>query len=147
MPRTLVMRPASAAAPATGNGNVKRKELTQHPTHRSRMAQQFVLAVPPLAELLLPVLIDAGANVNAATPDGTTPLHVAVQRGDDSALSKLLSAGANPNLADANGMLPVHWACALAASRNRDSMAPVLPWYLDAVLANATPGVGRKERT
>ena len=47
--------------------------------------------------------------MNAAAPDGTTPLHVAVVRGHGGLAMVLLEHGANPN-ADGPGYTALHWA-------------------------------------
>mmetsp|Transcript_26171 Transcript_26171/g.61715 ORF Transcript_26171/g.61715 Transcript_26171/m.61715 type:complete len:132 (-) Transcript_26171:303-698(-) len=50
-------------------------------------------------------LLEAGANPNATTDDGRTPLH----RAANVKMSRaLLEAGANPNTADRRGRTPLH---------------------------------------
>ena len=46
-------------------------------------------------------MIQAKADVNAADPDGVTPLALACANANLEIVRKLLAAGANPNLADA----------------------------------------------
>ena len=46
--------------------------------------------------LLLQLLLDAGAHVDAETAEGTTPLMLAASRGDEDSLLLLLLAGAQP---------------------------------------------------
>ncbi len=55
-------------------------------------------------------LIENGANVNAVSNDGTTPLHLAV-RGPEDSVKALIKAGANPNAQDNNGNTPLILAC------------------------------------
>ena len=52
-------------------------------------------------------LADAGADVNAADPDGTTPLLLAVTNYHFDAAALLVEKGANPNAADSAGMGPL----------------------------------------
>jgi ankyrin repeat protein len=52
-------------------------------------------------------LIDAGTDVNAAQPDGTTPLHWAAYRVDAELTRKLLAHGARPGVANALGSTPL----------------------------------------
>ncbi len=51
-------------------------------------------------------LIENGANVNAVSNNGTTPLHLAV-RGPEDSVKALIKAGANPNAQDNNGNTPL----------------------------------------
>jgi ankyrin repeat protein len=50
-------------------------------------------------------------DVNAAEPDGTTPLHWAVQRGDEALVDRLLRAGARVQAATRYGVTPLYLAC------------------------------------
>jgi len=52
-------------------------------------------------------LIRSGANVNAATDLGVTPLWLAAQNGGEKMVARLLAAGANPNAALVAGETPV----------------------------------------
>ncbi len=53
------------------------------------------------------MLIDAKASVNAADPDGITPLALACANANVEIARKLVAAGANTNLADAAGITPL----------------------------------------
>lgn len=55
------------------------------------------------------ILLDSGwrSAVNEKDPQGHTPLHLAVGRGDPDTVKVLLEAGANPNLQDNDGVTPL----------------------------------------
>ena len=57
-------------------------------------------------------LLSAGANVDAATDDGETPLWNAAQHGQTNAMRELLAAGANVDVASTSfsGWRPLHIA-------------------------------------
>jgi len=55
----------------------------------------------------LRALADAGAEVNAADPDGTTPLLLAITNYHFDAAALLIEKGADPNAADSAGMSPL----------------------------------------
>jgi ankyrin repeat protein len=57
-------------------------------------------------------LIAVGANVNAATEGGKTPLHGAAAFGHEAVVQALLKVGANVNAADQDGRTPLHEAAA-----------------------------------
>ena len=57
--------------------------------------------------LLVKLLIDAGANVNAVALDGDTPLQFAVAGGHSEIADILLSAGADPELKNQVGFRPI----------------------------------------
>jgi len=56
------------------------------------------------------LLLDAGADVNEAAPDGTTPLLAAAHNARDEIAAVLLERGANPNAADMSGLTALHAA-------------------------------------
>lgn len=58
----------------------------------------------------IPVLVEAGADVNAADPDGISPLLSAIINGHYDAAEVLLEKGANPNTADGTGRTPLYSA-------------------------------------
>lgn len=73
---------------------------------------------------MIELLIDAGADVNQAMPDGRTPLMVAAQTGNAPAVQVLLSRGALPNAREpAQQQTALMWA---AAEGNRDAVAALL---------------------
>ena len=59
---------------------------------------------------LVGLLLDYGADVNAAASFHETPLHLAVLSNHLPIVSRLLTAGALVNLRAHNGMTPLHWA-------------------------------------
>jgi ankyrin repeat protein len=56
-------------------------------------------------------LIARKADVNAAEPDGMTPLHWAVHRGDGATADRLIRAGARVQAATRYGVTPLYLAC------------------------------------
>jgi ankyrin repeat protein len=54
------------------------------------------------------ILIEKGADVNAAMANGTTPLLMAILNGHFEVANFLLDRGANPNLADKDGKAPLY---------------------------------------
>ena len=57
------------------------------------------------------VAIERGADVVAADPDGTTPLHWAAHSDDPAIVELLLAAGADPQAANRYGVRPISLAC------------------------------------
>ena len=62
------------------------------------------------------ILLRHGANVNAAGPHGSRPLHWAAMNGPLELAQLLLAAGADVNLADDNGVAVLHMVAAWAGS-------------------------------
>ena len=58
----------------------------------------------------VPVLIEAGADVNATTPDGISPVVIALINGHFDVAGALLEAGTDPNLADYTGRTALYAA-------------------------------------
>jgi ankyrin repeat protein len=58
----------------------------------------------------LPVLLEAGADVNATTPDGISPVVLALINGHFDVAGALLDAGTDPNLADYTGRTALYAA-------------------------------------
>ena len=68
------------------------------------------------------LLVKAGAGVNQASVDGSSPLLVAVQNGYYNIASFLLERGADPNLANNKGWTPLYLAV-----KNRNTEATAIP--------------------
>ena len=80
--------------------------------------------------------LEAGADVTATEPDGTTPLHRAVHANDASIVGLLLAAGADAQAANRYGVRPIALACT-------NGNAAVVELLLDAgVDANTTLAEG-----
>jgi ankyrin repeat protein len=58
----------------------------------------------------IPVLVEAGADVNAATPDGISPVVIALINGHYDVAGALVEAGTDPNLADYTGRTALYAA-------------------------------------
>lgn len=61
-------------------------------------------------------LLDAGANPNARTDSGITPLHFAARHGSAANISALINAGADLNAQDKRGMTPLDLARGYSAT-------------------------------
>ena len=57
---------------------------------------------------MVKLLLDRGAEPNAADQLGATPLHYAAVEGHKAVVQLLMSRGADPNLADHGGKIPQH---------------------------------------
>ena len=101
----------------------------------------LLLAAQDGATELLYVLIQAGADVSAATADeGIAPVHAAVEAGNVSCLEMLLDFGADADQRDHNGCTPCAY-CAKAKTWTAE-MADCLRVLLDA---GATPDKSDRE--
>ena len=59
---------------------------------------------------ILSCLIETGADVNARTNDGVTPLMIAAEKGHTYAVASLVKCGANVDLQDKYGNTALHYA-------------------------------------
>ena len=64
-----------------------------------------------LGSLVLFAVACIAADLNAPSPDGTTPLHLAVRADDLAKVNKLLAAGADVKAANRYGITPLYLAC------------------------------------
>ncbi|HKH71876.1 MAG TPA: ankyrin repeat domain-containing protein [Vicinamibacterales bacterium] len=74
------------------------------------------------------VLVNAGADINAATGDGKTALAVAIFNGNYEVASFLVDNKADVNTADAQRFTPLFWA----VDRRNMETAPNFPWMVTA---------------
>lgn len=74
---------------------------------------------------MLQKLVDLGAEINNQNHAGDTPLHVAVQRGDEPFVARLLEHGADPNIPNLDGVTAAH----LAAGDGRVNLLHLLAGY------------------
>jgi ankyrin repeat protein len=79
-------------------------------------------------------LIGTRADVNAAQPDGTTPLHWAVEQDRPEIAQMLIRAGANVKAANRYGVTPLWLAC---VNGNAATISMLLEAGADAASANA----------
>ncbi|HLI85414.1 MAG TPA: ankyrin repeat domain-containing protein [Bryobacteraceae bacterium] len=94
--------------------------------NNTRLEQAIKSGDRPSAQSLL----KQGADVNAADPDGTTPLHWAAEAGDTEMARMLLRAGANAKARNRYGVTPL----SLAASNGNGELVALL------LKAGADPG-------
>ncbi|MBF0499156.1 MAG: ankyrin repeat domain-containing protein [Candidatus Riflebacteria bacterium] len=89
-----------------------RQELAKR--HLSFSNPQFFRSLETKDLRLIELFLAAGADANARSESGSTPIHVAAYSGDLQLLEKLLTAGADVNAVDGNGLSALH----LAATRD-----------------------------
>ena len=77
--------------------------------------------------LVVRMLLEAGADINAPDERQFTPLHHAATWGHANVAAALIKAGADVNRGDANNVTPLHWAC-------RNSLAPRLHGIIKSTL-------------
>jgi uncharacterized protein len=90
-----------------------------------RLFRTTAVTIAALLPMLAGAAIPAGTDVNAAQPDGTTPLLVAVNRVDHELVKELLARGAKPNVRNALGATPLSEAASIAD-------AQLVGWLLKA---------------
>lgn len=67
----------------------------------------------------IPLLLKAGANINAQAADGQTALHAATQKGWNKVITLLVQNGADLNLKDRRGQTAIHYARGLPGNRGQ----------------------------
>jgi ankyrin repeat protein len=79
------------------------KPLWDYPFGRGETVLHWAARGCPTA---ITSLVRAGANLNAVSSCGETPLHWGIDGYETESIKELLELGANPDLADANGITP-----------------------------------------
>ena len=100
------------------------------------------------------ILLEAGADINAATPDDGSALVLASSNGHKKVALFLLDKGADPNATDAYGLTALHWALqeGLVALFSRPSVTdrfwvhPNMPELVKALLAHGANPNARATR-
>jgi ankyrin repeat protein len=98
---------------------------------------------------VIDILIKHGADVNATTQLGETPLHLGARGGHVQTVEKLLAYGANPNLRDSRGRTPLE----IARIAGRSEAADVIERYptskiqIDAELREEKQTIASKHKT
>lgn len=100
-PPKVAVAPKPAPPPQPARVNVPAGKSTS-PGKLSNINAKLFTAVAKGKPGNIRNIIRQGANINAAGPDGMTPLMVAVQKGRIKNITYLLKAGANPNLRNKN---------------------------------------------
>lgn len=89
---------------------------------------------PNQAKKVVELLIKKGADLNGKAKDGSSPLHLAAERGEMSELMELLlKNGAVPNQTDGSGETPLHRA---ARHDNKEGCKILLAYGADSGLAS-----------
>ena len=73
---------------------------------------------------MLDLLVGFGADVNAVSNDGRTPLHVAAAAGDDAIVALLVLKGADAGARDKEGKTPLDLATTDAVRKRLGGTAP-----------------------
>lgn len=102
-------------------GNVYRIESGFHSPDRADPGIP-VVAEPPHLEAVAKLLLAGGADVNAKTGNGQTPLHAAANAGTAAMVELLLANGAAVNLQDNTGRAPLH----VAADRGQKDIVELI---------------------
>src|ERR1044072_1954812 len=88
---------------------INRRKAT--PLHRASVGNPDSPRLNPMAQAeVIGLLIDAGANTNAADMDGATALHRAVRTRCAAAVNALIARGADVRKTNRSGSTPLHLA-------------------------------------
>ncbi|HZT75218.1 MAG TPA: ankyrin repeat domain-containing protein [Vicinamibacterales bacterium] len=123
-------------APQTGVGGVTRAFTFDELIGRQGGLTALHFAARQGHAASVHALVDGGADVNAASGDGTTPLVIATINGQYDTAAYLVAHGADPNRASANGMtalygaLNIEWAPRMFYPQPRAQLQQQLS-YLD----------------
>jgi ankyrin repeat protein len=105
--KTLLEKGADVSA--VNNRGRTAVHLTVDGSNGGRSSGQTSVPKRPREEMLQ-LLLQHGADANAASDGGWRPLHNAAQKGLTSIVQVLLNAGADINATLSNGMTALHWA-------------------------------------
>lgn len=105
--QTLLQKGANVSA--VNNRGRTALHLTVDGSNGGRSSDQTSVPKRPREEMLQ-LLLQHGADANAASDGGWRPLHNAAQKGLTSIVKVLIKAGADINATLSNGMTALHWA-------------------------------------
>ena len=83
---------------------------------------RLAIAWVAVAVLAMPLVAQAPQTPRSSSPDGTTPLHLAVRANDLANVERLLRSGANPNAATRYGVTPLSLAAESASAEIFDAL-------------------------
>jgi len=86
----------------------------------------FVSSAKKSRKEVVKLLIGKGADVNARTSKGATPLHFAVMHGDTELAQLLITNGAAVNAEDVHRRTPMYWCLKLSSESGRKQMFELL---------------------
>uniref|UniRef100_A0A7N8Y5Q3 Ankyrin 1, erythrocytic a n=1 Tax=Mastacembelus armatus TaxID=205130 RepID=A0A7N8Y5Q3_9TELE len=106
-------------------------------TVRILLDMEAQLQIPSRVSQFLSLLLERGANPNAAGKNGLTPLHVAVHHNNLDVVNLLVSKGGSPHSAARNGYTALH----IASKQNQVEVANSLLQYGASANAESLQGV------
>lgn len=108
--RTPAGDSALMTAAITGNVEIARKLRQRGAELEGPAWTPLIYAATGGHDPMVTYLLAEGANINAASPNGTTALMMAVREGKGSVVTLLLSKGADVNKRNQNGASALSWA-------------------------------------